>query len=177
MNSQDSSFTLQARKVVWLFGAHMSSNGSSASESLESSSSLTELALIAARTHDGCYIGRRTQHHTVGVCVCAKPRRLIFCMLSSYTTPHQLALPSSNAVRHHKTQIRPSCRLPNALYQVSVRATAKVCLPGTFRAIWQRGCCALAFAYLLHGFTARPMAGCLRNHALVSDDVSARPGV
>lgn len=70
----------------------MSSNGSSASESLESSSSLTELALIATRTHNGCsnYIGRRTQHHTVGIstkCVCAKPCRLIFCMLCSYTTP------------------------------------------------------------------------------------------
>ena len=51
ISCKDRSVTFKAGMVVWLFGAHMSSKGSKARESLASSSSLTALALMAAYAH------------------------------------------------------------------------------------------------------------------------------
>lgn len=94
-SGQDRSVTLKAGMVVWLFGAHISSNGSAASESLASSSSLTEaeLALMAAYAHSSALIVGALKHCTIQITqfvrLCnALPLHLhyMLCCLSRHTS-------------------------------------------------------------------------------------------
>ena len=129
-SGQDRSVTLKAGMVAWLFGAHISSNGSRASENLAPSSSLTELTLMAAYAHSSAMIAGLEALLLVRPMCDASPLHIQSSVLCFHATPGYCALVDTKHLC--KLQVSLFCHSSDGYSRLSGRENDKACLPGTY---------------------------------------------